>query len=312
MNLSDQTSPGHFPLPHNWALKERISDSICILGKTFYRNGLFAVSGDKIALGSVGGIRSRADLAYYELLERIYLQEFFPRTPVAPEDRKHYAYALSNGAAIHTHEDQAVQNARLELIERDRILRSWYGEYAPKVYFYRQRHWDFLKPLYSMQMAEFSNPDDALDDISVIGLFCFPRKRENLFFHAFGADLEREKAISKAERELSQRISFLWDEGVDEMLPFSPGPAYHQEFYLSSRHSGIIKDWLDGKHGDYWPRYNSFIGKARSDLEIVQKKIFFGEGNYFLVKARGGNRVPLYFGQKYPVERRHHLIHPII
>ena len=150
-----------------WKFQERVSDTIDICGRTFYRNGLLATSGDKMAIGSVAGSQRREYLAYYELLERVYLQEFFLREEVAEEEQKYYFYALSNGAAIHSSEHEALLGSRLELVERDRVLRSWYGEYVPKVSPYGGLTWDFLTSSYDLYTVEFSNPRDCFPEVHV-------------------------------------------------------------------------------------------------------------------------------------------------
>ena len=302
-----------FPLPHRWEFQERVCDTIDICGRTFYRNGLLAASGNKMALGSVAGLQQREDLAYYELLERLYLQEFFQREEVPAEEQKYYFYAFSNGVAIHFNEDQALLGSRLELVERDRVLRSWYGQYIPKVSLYEGRTWNFLASSYDIYTVEFSNPHDCLPEVHVRGLFCFPKSSSGaLLFHSFGAALDSSGALLKAEKELAQRISFLWNEKVNENMPFVPSSEYHQEFYLNDKNRPIVKNWLEGGHYRYWPSYEPFLGPLAKEMVVDKKEISFEEKTYYLVKTSGGGRIKLYFGQRYPVEREHQLVHPIL
>src|SRR5262249_212328 len=126
-------------------------------GVVLRRAGFAAIapSGEEIT-GSAAAMNddeSPATRAYFELLERVSTIEalddprdvvklrcklaepigYATKTSVFPESDSPntWRYARSNGIAIYEGWIHAARRAWLELLERDRILRAWYGETCP-------------------------------------------------------------------------------------------------------------------------------------------------------------------------------------
>src|SRR5699024_10783813 len=114
---------------------------------------------------------------------------------------------------------RAQKAAALELIERDRILRSWYGGPSPQAT--SLPHSIPLGELprhYRIETYRFPKADS---EIEVGAVFGFPTHPEAPFFCGFGASHSLEEALRHAFREGLQRMAFLWGEPVsgDEPVP---------------------------------------------------------------------------------------------
>lgn len=206
--------------------------------------------------------------------------------------------SLSNGVALHTSWPLACDAAQGELIERDRVLRSFAGEYAPTP-------WPDAVPSLERALSEdydvsaytFGPQRPALAYVAT-GMFLFPRRESAPLVYGFGAATAAGAALESAKREALQRLAFLWGEELPTAAPAeAPTPDYHQEFYLYPPHQAILRDWLAGKHqpalSTKTTPTNSVFDRATSFVDLTIKGL---TGGLVVAKALGRNAARLRFG----------------
>src|SRR5690606_19625166 len=123
--------------------------------------------------------------------------------------------ARSNGVALHRSWEEACLRARLELIERDRVLRSWYGELAPSP-----------APV-PTSLARFATdewcacriPEPRDGDVEVAAIIGFPREPGGSLARGFAARASLDEALEAAALEALQGLAFLWEEPLPEAAP---------------------------------------------------------------------------------------------
>jgi hypothetical protein len=231
--------------------------------------GLVAASSAQNAMGS----STQADgypvnRAYFELLERISIHEacaadrmldvrdergvvlgqrlssrVFPRD-VSPRLR----LSLSNGVALHGNWQQACASALHELVERDRILRSFAGELAPvRLHVQESELARATAEQYETVAYEFGRQEPAPRHRTAM-LFMMPRALEFPVTYGFGTDLSLDSALQRAEREAMQRLAFLWGEELPSESPDAlPTPDFHQDYYLYPANHSRLSEWLAGQ-----------------------------------------------------------------
>jgi hypothetical protein len=211
--------------------------------------------------------------------------------PVAPAAAP-YRYARSNGVAAGRTWADAARRARLELVERDRVLRSWFGQHAPTRVAFSSTASTALEEYYDVQAYRFGEP---VGGVTVAGVFAFPRVRRPLVY-GFGARESAGDALAVAFSELVQRLGFLWNESVPGERPEpAPNPEFHQEHYLFPAHHEAMRRWLlEGNRAfaarltaDSEPREPVYV-----DLSLPQGPI--------VVRALPRGHVPLVFGVGHP------------
>ena len=266
------------------------------------------------AAGVGSGVVSRA---YFELLERLAISEMIAQSEAAPDyeleglrwesgiparvpaseafpTRQGATWVLSrsNGVAAQMSFAKAADSAAFELIERDRVLRSWYGEFSPeKTETTADTPWGHLDQIYSVEAYEFGQ--------ATAGVFAFPKVPNLPLVFGFGAGKDMRSAVEKAECEALQRLSFLHEEPMPEDFPsLSFNPMYHLDYYLCRKGIPIVIDWLHGKRV-------STVGKAvrmppapidYSDVVVANVTPLWLQGRLSIVKAISPSRLPLVFG----------------
>jgi hypothetical protein len=260
-----------FALPRGCALSDTLLQRVTLGGLELYMVGLVgSVPGGS---GVVGAAADRlgfpVERAFFELIERVSL--WVARTADKPLRVRDQAGAvvqkvaavnvfpsdaaptrirasLSNGVALQRSWSAACDAARCELVERDRVLRSFRGEFAPVALRMPDRELArALRKLYDIEAYAFA-PGVKRVKHSVAGLFLFPRKPSSPLAYGFGAALDPEAAVARATSEALQRLAFLWDEALpSEPPPAAPTPDYHQEYYLYPPHHAQLRHWLDGR-----------------------------------------------------------------
>lgn len=321
-----------YPLPLGWRLATTYLDSVKLCGKQISLVGLVAEHEDPIippvtaSAGSVQGDQHATFLrAYFELLERVAILEalrnpdqsltifrsvatavsepsstvasLFPQSP----EPQRWNYAKSNGVSAHTDREQACWHGYKELLEREIILRSWYGNAAPQQL--------ELPALENLVFYEF----DAQAKLRCVGAFM--RVKPGRIIHGFALDPQLEVAARRASDEVYQRWGFLLDEISDETFPvFSPGADFHQDYYLSEEGSKQIDAWLAGSHESKrkhrLPPLPSFPDCYFADLTPASL-----QGSCFVIKAFHPDVPPLIFGHPPPEWGEHEegrFPHPIV
>ncbi len=129
-------------------------------------------------------------------------------------------------------------------MERDRLLRSWFGELTPeRVALPESALPTALSNAYVFEAFSFGAPDRE-----VMGVFGFPTKNGPMAY-GFSAAADAGEALERAAAECVQRIGFLWGEPLPEREP-EPllGPSFHQEFFLFPPSRRRLVAWLRGEH----------------------------------------------------------------
>ncbi|MBF0301218.1 MAG: YcaO-like family protein [Oligoflexia bacterium] len=292
-----------------WNIIDEFNEIVEISGKKIYCSGMAAKNiNDLTVTGSSASLKDfPKDEAYYELLERVYTIEKIQQDKKFNEGdtSKSYKISLSNGVALHNSLEEASLRARCELIERDRVLRSWYGEYSPLEMF-NDPSTQFLYSDYDVKTYNFINHFDPRKEY-VVGAFAFPKRSDCPFCYGFGCHPNYEFALNKSSKELIQRIGFLFGEKADIECEFAPTALYHQEFYMGGKGREIIERWLLDKKP-----YEQIFTCATDDIKY---KTISTINNLYLVKATSDERLPLIFGKGYQIQNREirpeKYIHPI-
>jgi hypothetical protein len=232
------------------------------------------------------------DRAYFELLERMSI--FCARAaavPLAVRDRAGKPQgerslggvfprdarpdvlrsSLSNGVALHGSWSTACEAALCELVERDRLLRSFAGEVVPKrLSSAEPRLASALQPHYELEAYTFDPRRTGLRHRTA-GVFFQPREAVAPLVFGFAAAHDLDAALAGATREALQRLAFLWGEALPEAPPpAAPTPDFHQEFYLYPPHRTVLRAWLAGrrrKHAEL-PRCG-FDGERTSFVDLT-------------------------------------------
>src|ERR1041384_2556811 len=155
-----------------------------------------------------------------------------PSSHVFPESPEPFSWkwARSKGVAIAPTWEEAATRARWELIERDRVLRSFYGDIMPRrLPSEFERMPTALKRRYTFQAYAFDAPRDGAPPVAA--LFGFPRGNDPLVY-GFGGRATLNDAVAVAVGECFQRLGFLFGEAVPDESP-SPSPTadFHQEYF---------------------------------------------------------------------------------
>jgi hypothetical protein len=311
-----------YPLSKRWLPPSLYVDSVRISGVTISLCGLSAGSGNETVTGSAAEVAADPlGRAFFELAERTSVldvlvdpdrmldvfdrskkargrrsvAELFPEPSCASQ-----RYAKSNGVAAGQTWEEACGTARAELAERDRVLRSWYGEIHPvKAALPEQRYVDALRTDYEWCTYLFPSSSSS-PDLTVAGVFAFPFAPTAPLAFGFGAGADLPYALDKAGRECVQRLGFLWGEDLpDSEPPFEPNAEYHQEFYLRPCMHERIRSWLDGAHSRSPCKVDS-SGLPAGPPEFIDITPDQLSGRLFVVKALASSELEFVFGRGHP------------
>ena len=341
-----------YPLPPGWSAPELFEETVEIHGSRIELCGASTTSprGEQVT-GSAASADTRESCTvrgYFELLERASVvaasdslahdyeirdrtgkpagraprDEIFP----ASEDPARWLPSRSNGVAIHTAWDSACERALAELVERDCVLRSWYGESRP---------WpsgpldlpipDGLRRLAEWRAYEFAPGavpiDEALRVAAVVG---FPKDDGTPLTYGFACRIGMQEATLAAAVEAVQRFGFLFGEEIPQKPPaFSATPDFHQEFFLYPPSRGLLVSWLNGEIPEDEPTQDEVADRRpdrRPDRGQVGFPVFADltpphlRGRVFVVKAVCPSAEPLVFGAPPPHRSRVRAgrrVHPI-
>jgi ribosomal protein S12 methylthiotransferase accessory factor YcaO len=241
--------------------------------------------------------------AYFELLERLVLTDnVVEMRSGARRDRPGAAQrrlSVSNGVALHGDLVRATRAAALEAIERDRVLRSWYGGERPeRVDVPLGISSSSLRSDYELRVVRFRKGVElAGQETIVVGIVAFPRVAHAPLSVGFAARSELDDAVAAAERELLQQVAFGWGEGVPSESPEAePTPEFNLDFFAYPGNHVVLRRWLDGEHEGRGPDLPSEEGDFWFE-ELTSP--WLGAG-LRVVKAFHANAVPLVFGIGHP------------
>jgi hypothetical protein len=326
-----------YPLPKGWSEPALVEDLVVADGVDLRRAGLASTGpNDEEVVGSAADVStSPLDRAYFELIERISTVEAIRLAPASfdlrtldgsvagcraaadvfgeSDEPARWRYARSNGVAVHADWRSASLRALWELCERDRVLRSWYGEVAPhrlplaidSTPLARARSYEWVACAFpETGGSPFSR------DVHVCGVFGLP-KTEAPFVFGYGARESLEEARLAALREATQLLAFLWGEELPKSEPpFAPTPMYHLESFQRLERQASVRRWLEGAHTLH--RSPAPAAARDSEIRFVDLTPPWLHG-LRVSKAVCAAAVPLVFGQDpmcahLPAELR---VHPI-
>lgn len=321
------------PLPGGSGAPSLFAEGASILGSTIHLAGVTSEHGKEVIYGSAAALHELPlDRAYFELLERLSvlvamadpdtgfpvrgsqgnrLGEISGVRLFATPPGSQWRAARSNGVAIGPSWTSACQRAHWELLERDRVLRSWYGGFVPVPI--ADAALLSLFPARTVQVYHVQAYDLGSDCEGVVaGVFAFPRDGEYPLGFGFAARASRPAAVAAAASECVQRLGFLWGEPIPTADPeVAPSPDYHQEFYLVPANHAVLREWLGGKHA----RYGGLLQNAEEtrdfDEEVPDAETCCADltppelgGKLWVAKAIHPCRMPLVFGHGHPWLRR--------
>src|SRR5262249_25030199 len=157
----------------------------------------------------------------------------------------------SNGVAVGPDLAAACRAAELELVERHRVLASWYGEATPRLLEMADLDISIAPAQHYVARAYAFTPETA-GMPAVVGMFAFPREAEAPFAMGLAAGAAFGEAIARAAAELRQCLGFLWGETIPTEEPsFATNVEFHQEWYLRPASHARLRAWLAGEHRSY-------------------------------------------------------------
>ena len=324
-------------LPEGWTSVSAVDDVIVADGLSIRRSGIAATSprGEEVTGAAADLDAEPGDRSRYELLERIAVIEAMndPRRVVDLQDDKGsrvdavtmgtafpqshspeiWRFARSNGIALHADFAAAARRAKQELVERDRVLRSWLGEITPER-LPLQAEGSALATTKSYEWDAYRFPADVEDldpDAYVIGVFGFPVLPDAPLVIGYAARETYVDAYNSAVREAVQQLAFLWGEALPVRAPEAgPTAAHHLEHFQYQPHHELLRKWLAGAHSQL-PR-RARAARASSHVRFIDLTPEWLHA-FRVVKAMAPEALPLVFGPS-PVTNhlpRELAIHPI-
>ncbi len=318
--------PSTYPLPEGWSRPELLTDTVRADGVELRRAGISSrgPSGEELTGAAVEADGSPVERGCFELLERVStvlamgsaVSSYelltadgepagrLPPSRVFPESDapSRWRYARSNGVALHASWRQATERALWELAERDRILRSWYGETrAVRIDFDVDDTPLGASRSYEWLAYSFPEPPSATfgRSVDVVGLFGMPASPTLPLISGYGARPDRAAALDAAAREALQALGFLWDEPVIEAPPpVEPTPMYHLEYFQWSGHRDRLRQWLEVGHTERGggPADRPKATAAPTPVAFIDLTPAWLGGGLRVAKAVCDSAAPLVFG----------------
>jgi hypothetical protein len=313
-----------YPLEPCWREPDLFSEIALVNGVEIHLVGLSARSAfDEVVSGSAASLAAPPlSRAYFELVERTSIvameraeraswplrdekgarrgaagaEAIAPRSP----DPDRWRYARSNGVALGKSWPEACEGALCELLERDHVLRSWYGEQPPTPVDLPLGWVPIgLQELYGFEAYSFETPGRE-PMVHVTGIFGFPKTDAAPLIYGFGARRTRADALMCSYGECLQRLGFLWGEQIPSSEPaMSPTPDFHQELFLWPATHDRIRRWLAGKNRTAEPIVPPLVPDQPDRLfaELTPPNL---ASRLFVAKALPQTELPLVFGFGHP------------
>lgn len=315
------------PLGAHWASPTWFLDLVDVRGLRIHVAGLVSAFAERQVTGSAGDLTALPlERAYFELLERasvidaieaqheehelwdldggllgtIRHADAFPQNPPGAT----WAYSLSNGVAAGPSWRAACAAAHRERVERDRVLRAWFGQTRPeRVELGARPEIRALSRSYDLRAYRFNAaPSESMsmrEAWQVAGVFGIPKEPHVPLIYGTAAAATLSEARRDAARECLQRLGFLWGEDIPNEPPeVTPTPLYHQELYLFPPMHARLLAWLDFGHRTARPNAKIEAATVPSGfLDLTPAQL---AGKIHIAKAVGGEELPLVFGRGHP------------
>lgn len=315
----------------DWSLVERVADTVFADGVELRRVGLTAQRSDgAVATGSAAGLHGDPfRRARFELLERAALLDAMREGAARAQYREDGSSAgdlgfeavfppaadpartrpsMSNAVALGPDLAWALERSRFELVERDRLLRAWYGELDPTPL---EIPADKIPSTTSYSWRAIHVPGGGVSEPAVVAVFALPLRANAPLLRGFAARPSVDAALDTALAEALQGLAFLWGEAVPEAAPDpSPTPMFHLDHYLWRGSHDVLADWLCHGHARFGP---SRIARPASALAYAELTPSALGQQLRVLRALDPAAAPLLFGvdpacAHLPRERR---VHPI-
>jgi hypothetical protein len=326
MNSTLASLSERFALSNEWAPPELFTENVSVSGLQIGLAGLSTRHSS-----GCGALGSAAELdqiplarAYYELIERTSIIEWLarPREGHRLLDAEHNEVgflpalaldepnldperqraSLSNGVAAHGRFDHACRAAACELIERDRVLRSWYGQIRPHRVSFLPSFAGALESEYRLETYTFGTGSVSVSSggshrIDVAAAFGFPHHPQNPLLCGLGTGSHPVQAAASAWRECLQRLGFLWGEALPDAPDMTPTPDFHQDYYLRPENHAYLRSWLDGEHSGNVTLLQQELPAEIAFIDLTPPHL---AGRLVVVKAVCAQACPLVFGLGHP------------
>jgi hypothetical protein len=275
---------------------QEFSDEIEINGTKLYRAGCVNKVNDVEAVGAAAYF-SEVDCklrAKSECFERTTVLNSFPVLNVEGENTR---FSVTNGVAAHPDQKVATASAFNELLERDLILKSWAGHFkVSQIQNVICNQLAFLEASYDIQFLNIKN--------SACVVVCLPKHEEPLII-ASALEVSLDLAVQKAQREVIQKVAFLWEESFAKDAPaVYPSPQFHLDWSTAKASRAIIEEWIS----------DSSQFQEPLDFEAIHKNTKFktltepnSESELWVIKAENEDLWPLHFGE-WPKASQHQVI----
>ncbi len=321
-----------------WTYQTRYAETVALGNIEIQTEGLiYSHPHYGVVSGSSSSHLQESSKAYFELIERVSLvrhlfernnsyynlrcpfdgtiQGKVKREHVFPvRNRSDVNVVPSNGVALHDTWSEACKGAALELVERHLLLESFYGRLKPSPIdakgIFKEKD---LGDLYEERSYFIgSQKVDAFPDpIFVVASLLLPKDPErNHQIAAFGAGFDLNEAHGRAQKEVLQRYSFVYDSEIPSEVAFEASGMYHQNFHFQSENHWQVRDWLEGKFYSGNAPIETVMAVDFVDLSLPELH------SYAIAKAISGEAHELVWGLMDPslFEEKllaKNLVHPI-
>ena len=278
------------PLPDGWSAPQVLLHTTHVGELAIELAGLSCQARDGTTVTAGAGCHGGDPLprAYYELVERIGILEARGRATERLAVRDSSGNELrrgeagqwlqnaeigstwqpskSNGVALGPTWQFAVRRAAWELVERDQVLRSWYGAVPPQRLDAKELLPAGLESSYEVQAYRLDGGGAAC----VAAVVCWPRDERRPLVLGYGARPETRDAVCAARDECLQRVGFLWEEDLPDTMPEpAPTPDFHQDYYLWPGSHDALQRWLAGDHVGLCPEIRAMSARSVEAVEYV-------------------------------------------
>lgn len=303
-------------LDDEWRVEEIVDDEVDADGLRLKRAGITAVGPGEVTVTGSAAEFSRDPLlrAWCELLERasIFTATSDPARVLAcrtstgqlassvvagelcpPTRDPCRAWSRSNGVALAREWSEACARGRLELVERDRVLRSWYGEARVEPLALAPSQLPATRS-YAWRVARIPPVEAWNRDVEVAAVIAFGRKDNVPLLRGFGAARDLSGAIRRAIGECVQGLAFLTEGDIPaHRPPPAANTLFHLDFYLWPGSHDALRAWIDGGRlrRDEPPPPPTYTPLTHVDLTPP-----WAGGRFRVAQARGGTARPLVFG----------------
>jgi hypothetical protein len=310
-----------FPLPFIKGDPEWFDEVVAVDGLAVHSCGLAAAhdSGATITGAAADLLGVPVERSFFELLERsavlgaaasraplpLRTQDGAPAGFVDPElvfpttgAPALQRFSTSNGAAVQLDWRSACERARRELVERDRVLRRWYGDGRPEPLALPPTELTVtLGRHYELGAWRFTGVDAGTQDLEVVGVIGLPRDPGAPLLTGFACRSAGDQALAAALAECLQHIAFGWGEpqpGAEP--PPEPTPEFHLDFYNYAPNQERLRSFLAGSHEGQGPPL-PIASDAIVFVDLTPESLV---GRLAVARALNPTAVPLAFGLGHP------------